>query len=149
MPVALAASCGTHADKPAVATCRRCGLFLCDACVVLAKEDSYCAACAKIVEAPPPRRAIAAAVLPVAAGLFGLAFKLPSPAAWLMLFTPPLWASGLWFALAERRALKAQGSAPMKNFWLRGATVTLVLSAPALIPPLLFLLWMAFGQPGA
>ena len=149
MPAALAASCGTHTEKPAVATCRRCGLFLCDGCIVLALEDCYCANCARIVEAPPTRRAALSALLPFAAGLSALAFKLPAPATYLMLVGPPLWAIGLALWFGERRSLKAQADQPRRRFWLRMANAALILSAPTQIPAVLFVFWMVLGKPEA
>jgi len=51
------AVCATHPDLTAVATCARCGGFLCGDCVELAGETPYCAACVVVLrrEARPSR----------------------------------------------------------------------------------------------
>lgn len=51
MTPALSAVCPLHPEAPAPATCRRCGRFLCDACVAR-REPTLCAACAPLVTDP-------------------------------------------------------------------------------------------------
>jgi hypothetical protein len=120
MPAALAASCGTHADKPAVATCRRCGLFLCDNCVVLIREDSFCVACAARKDLPPSARsklALGLALLSLVQG-FPVVFA-GSP---LLIVAGPL-LPGFAFALSqlERRRVQQGAASERTRPWANAA----------------------------
>lgn len=55
--LATGARCASHPDVAAVATCARCGNFLCGDCTELAGESPYCAPCVVVLrrEAKPSR----------------------------------------------------------------------------------------------
>ncbi|MCP3098306.1 hypothetical protein LZ198_05365 [Myxococcus sp. K15C18031901] len=58
----MAARCSGHPDVVAVATCARCGGFLCGDCVELLEEAPYCGACvAVLTRDEPPSWGIAVA----------------------------------------------------------------------------------------
>lgn len=90
------ARCATHSNEAAVALCPRCGRFLCGQCTVVAFEELYCEACAKVVSQPVPGWIKAAALLPIA--LFVLPF-----AGWRLGIEPwmvlPVWFLGLLFCV--------------------------------------------------
>lgn len=44
-PDGVAGACANHARNAAVATCRRCGLFICSLCEMNVGQGSYCPAC--------------------------------------------------------------------------------------------------------
>src|SRR5207248_1707315 len=50
------AVCATHREATAVATCARCGRFLCDACAVVRGEETYCDDCLRHAAADAPAR---------------------------------------------------------------------------------------------
>ncbi|NPC87021.1 hypothetical protein HPC49_53685, partial [Pyxidicoccus fallax] len=64
---ATGARCAQHPDAAAVATCARCGSFLCGECTEVVGESPYCAACVGMLrrEAKPSRVVQAALVLNV------------------------------------------------------------------------------------
>jgi hypothetical protein len=136
MPQALAAFCGTHAQAPAVATCRRCGLFLCDACVVLAGDESYCQSCAARREAPPAWGTKAAALLPIVSLGCSCFFWLGGYAGFLGLAAPPLWAFGLAMRIFERRK---KHESIRSQAWLRAASWALVIAGIAIVPVMLLI----------
>lgn len=47
------AVCANHLDAQAVATCQRCGTFVCEACVVRGAAGTFCPACAPKVNRTP------------------------------------------------------------------------------------------------
>lgn len=77
------ARCATHPDVAAVATCARCGSFLCGDCTDVVGESPYCAPCVVLLrrEARPSRvvqGALALNVLGLACLPCSLALPLPS-----------------------------------------------------------------------
>jgi hypothetical protein len=83
--------CGAHRDAPAVATCLRCGRFLCDACVVIQKEETYCVDCVHTLSREGPSR-----LAKVAIGLTAAAYGIGAvPFALVTLFDAPLSAMAL------------------------------------------------------
>lgn len=53
------AHCPSHPEAPAVATCARCGTFLCGECTEVLRETAYCAPCvAWLRRHGPPSRVI-------------------------------------------------------------------------------------------
>ncbi|MCP3136384.1 hypothetical protein [Pyxidicoccus xibeiensis] len=49
MPPATGARCGIHPEMAAVATCARCGTFLCGDCTEVVGESPYCAPCLDVL----------------------------------------------------------------------------------------------------
>lgn len=137
MSEALSAQCGNHPNAPAVATCRRCGAFVCESCLTLVGDEAYCAACAARRQAPATPRARNAVWLPLFAllslssvGLFHTPLQLVS------FLGAPLWLAGVVINLGERRRLKASGDgdALSSRRWLRAGLGLSVVATVALLP---------------
>lgn len=75
-PLAPGARCATHPAALAVATCSRCGTFLCGACTELLDEAAYCEACVHLLKRSAPSSLVVRAI--IALGLAGLVL-LPVP----------------------------------------------------------------------
>ncbi|ATB44936.1 hypothetical protein [Corallococcus macrosporus] len=102
------AVCATHPDVAAVATCARCGTFLCGDCLELAGETPYCAPCVGVLRREArPSRVIQVALALNVAGLAclpcSLALPLPTLVAGL---------AGVVLGLRElRRIARGEGAA--------------------------------------
>lgn len=136
MPEALDANCGNHSTAAAVATCRRCGLFLCDACLVLDGDESYCATCLERRQSPPSFLARASVFAPVAALLCAATVFAASPLSLLWLGGTPLWLFGVVANLTERRRLKGEEALRARR-WLRAGALTSAVGVLALAPMVL------------
>lgn len=137
MPEALSAQCGTHLDAAAVATCRRCGAFVCESCLALVGDDAYCPACAERRLAPASARARNAVWLPMFALLSLLSVGLfHTPLQLVSFLGAPLWLAGLVLNVGERRRLKgsAGSDALSTRRWLRAGAWLSVVAAAALLP---------------
>ncbi|WIG94534.1 hypothetical protein KGD87_29035 [Myxococcus sp. SDU36] len=76
----VGAVCATHPDAAAVATCTRCGGFLCGDCTELAGEAPYCAPCVAVLRREArPSRVIRVALALNVAGLVCLPCSLALP----------------------------------------------------------------------
>jgi hypothetical protein len=146
MPAALSASCANHAAAPAVATCQRCGLFLCDGCLVLDADESYCAPCAERRNAPASRLSRASLAAPVVALLCAGLVVLRMPLALLCLLSGPLWVGGIALGLTERRRLRADGENLRSQRWLRLGLLTSALATLSLAPSALVLWEILFHR---
>ncbi|WP_426756564.1 hypothetical protein [Myxococcus sp. Y35] len=115
------AVCATHPDVAAVATCARCGGFLCGDCTELAGETPSCAPCVAVLrqEARPSR------VIPVALALnvVGLA-SLPCS---LYILALPTLVAGLVGVVLGMRELRriARGEGAERGRTLARVTVVL------------------------
>lgn len=140
MAEALQASCATHAGTPAVATCRRCGLFLCDGCVLLDGDESYCAPCHLLVAEPAsPRLRSAFALALASVALAGSLYAGVRLGFLLNVAALPLFAVAVALALAERRRLKAEPSRK-RRLWLRLTFGLCALAVVLQLPVLVFML---------
>jgi hypothetical protein len=143
VPEALAASCGNHASAPAVATCRRCGLFLCDACVVIEDDQGYCASCVALRQAAPSLMARASVVLPLSALACAVAAFIGTELAAIAgLLGGPLWVGGVAAVVVERRRLREHPDAVRSRLWLRAGAWFSVLGFLGFVPTALMLLWL-------
>ena len=122
------AQCATHAEAPAVAACRRCGRFVCEACLEVRGEDGYCRGCVERLDAPVPPG--------VKAALYLTALSLP--VAVLVSLVPVVslasmpagivaWVAGIGLTVGERRKLAAADRGVRSAKWLRAAIVFAVL----------------------
>jgi hypothetical protein len=137
--------CPAH-QRAAVATCRRCGTFLCDECIELLDEAAWCASCVALVG---PRSG------PLPPGLLGVSAlvllgMLSTGAAFLPFFpsvlTFPRWlllglsgVAGLWVSTRVLQRI-ARGQAPRRARLLARCTRWL-----ATVNLLFFLLSLAWG----
>ncbi|WP_257462817.1 B-box zinc finger protein [Archangium lipolyticum] len=115
-PASTSPRCPTH-QRVAVATCTRCGTFLCGECTELLGEVAYCASCAALLgpqHGPIPLRLLGVSGLVLLGMLSTLAAFFPFlPAS----FAIPRWvllgvsgALGLWVPTQElRRIDRGQG----------------------------------------
>ncbi|MFY2556138.1 B-box zinc finger protein [Corallococcus terminator] len=110
MVESTAALCARHADASAVATCTRCGSFLCGECLEVVGESAFCAPCVSLrrSEGPVSRAAWGALAL----GVMGL-LTLPCS---LALPLPPLVAGVGSVVLGMREAGRIRrGESPEKG----------------------------------
>jgi len=147
------AVCATHVDAPAVATCRRCGTFVCAACVVAGPLGTMCGACApKIGRTPWEERAqigwfaawtrTAKATLLDPTGFFRTHpadFGYGSPVLWAMLNALiGGFFSMLWGLAQTAIGMSLAGSNPMVGAMLGGGGENLVITvATFLLAPLI------------
>ena len=112
MPTPTGAVCAHHPDVPAVATCRRCGNFLCGDCTELVGESPHCAPCVAFLrQAARPSRVVQVALALNVVGLAclpcSLAMPLPTLVAGL---------AGVVLGMRElRRIARGEGSARGRN----------------------------------
>ncbi|WP_426748358.1 B-box zinc finger protein [Myxococcus faecalis] len=123
------ARCGLHPEEPAVATCARCGTFLCAECVELVPEGSVCEPCRARLRMDGPASRVAWGALGLGvAGLLLLPCSLGIP-------LPPLvaGAGALVLGLRETGRIR-RAESPVRGKWparvgwvLGGLTLLLVL----------------------
>ena len=142
IPVPLGARCASHPDAPAVATCTRCGAFLCGACTELRGEGAWCAACVEFLKREtPPSRAVKVFI---GLGILGIV-------TWPMfLFIPVpngLFAVlGLWISLRELGRIRRGEASPRGRTQAR---VALGLACANALPVLLLLALVAYSLLGS
>ncbi|MFP2928591.1 hypothetical protein ACLESO_26030 [Pyxidicoccus sp. 3LG] len=72
--------CGAHPDLAAVATCARCGTFLCGECTEVLGESPYCAPCIEVLRrSAKPSRVVQVALVLNVLGLACLPCSLALP----------------------------------------------------------------------
>ena len=142
MPEALPAFCATHSTAPAVVTCKRCGSFLCEACVTLEGDESYCGACSALRHRPPSpvaRAAFSLSLLTIAVfvlGFGGPLFFLPVPA---------LWVTSVVLNVVGRRRIRAgEESEQTRRLLLYSAWISVAGAFPAV--PILLLLLLSLAK---
>jgi hypothetical protein len=134
MTEALSATCATHPGAPAVSTCPRCGVFLCEACV--GKEGGDCEPCAARRDVGAllrARRAFWFSVASVACTLVSFTWK---ELGLLYPLGTPLGLVALVFTLRERRS--EQGDRETRRVLSR----SLVLCLGSLLLQLPLALWL-------
>ncbi|XXF78645.1 B-box zinc finger protein [Myxococcaceae bacterium GXIMD 01537] len=106
----LGPRCARHPDAPAVATCARCGSFLCGACTEVREEAAYCEACLEVLRREAPlSRAIQGCIGLGIAGLLGF-FVCPG----LPLLSAAAGVLGLWLPARELRRIE-RGERPSRG----------------------------------
>jgi hypothetical protein len=152
MAAPAGAVCAQHPDASAVATCLRCGSFLCDGCVLIHDEDAYCADCLRTLSSGPASRlarasvGLAATALVFNAAGFGLAPMFGTDAVVVAIgvaFLLALVAAGI--SLFERARISRFAAPPAGRRWTLAA---LILCAVPLAEVLLFLVSMGAGYFG-
>ena len=142
MPEALTAFCATHSTAPAVVTCKRCGSFLCDACVTLEGDESYCSACTALRNRPASlvaRGAFSLSILTIA--VFVLGFGGP----FLFLPVPFIWLTAVVLNFVGRRQLRAgDESENTRRLLFFTAWISVAGALPAV--PILLLLLLSLAK---
>jgi hypothetical protein len=150
MPEALSANCGNHATASAVATCRRCGLFLCDACMSLEDDESYCSTCVALRREPPSKLARASVFLPLASVACAALMLTGTSLGMLSIFGLPAWLGGVAAVAVERGRLRAKPDSIRGQLWVRAGIWTSVTAAVLGALPtgavLVFVLWEFVGH---
>lgn len=109
--------CGQHPDTAAVATCARCGSFLCGECTEVVGESPYCAPCVDVLKRDvKPSRVVQGALALNVLGLACLPCSLALPL--------PTLVAGVCGVVLGARELKRQGPGGQGR---TQATVALVL----------------------
>jgi hypothetical protein len=144
-PASTSPRCPAH-QRAAVATCARCGTFLCGECTELLGESAYCACCVALVgrQSGPPPPALLVVSGAVLLGVFsiGAAF-LPFPprvlrlSLWVLLGVSGV--AGLWVPTRVLHRIDA-GQGPRRARFLARCTRWL-----AVVNLLFFLLSLAWG----
>lgn len=137
-PVPLGARCASHPEAAAVATCARCGTFLCGACTELRGEGAWCAPCVEVLkqEAPPSR----AVQVCIGLGIFGI---VSAPVCLgLPMFSLLAVMLGLPISLIELRRIR-RGEAPLRG--RTQARVALGLACVNGVPVLMLLAVLAWS----
>ncbi len=133
----LGARCASHPEAPAVATCTRCGTFLCGACTELSGEDAFCASCLRLYQRAGPAPRIVQGLI-----VLGIAGLVCSPVTFALGGLPPLISmvsAGLALTVARGELRRiARDEAP-----LRGRTQARVAFALGLVNLIPSLLWVA------
>lgn len=144
MVESTAALCAVHVESSAVATCSRCGSFLCGECLELVGESAFCAPCVSLrrSEGPASRAAWGALGLGVM-GLVAMPCTLSMP-------LPPLVAGVGSLVLGLREAGRIRrGESPEKGrVPARVAYVLGGLNLGLLSAWLLFWGWLFFAAAG-
>jgi hypothetical protein len=117
--LATGALCAAHPELTAVDLCARCGSFLCSECVDFAGDQTYCAACLKVVTnraSRPARLSVVVSVLGVLGMLAGLVVR---GRAGLVIWAAAIPTGFVGFALAVQTLRGAPTS--QSRTWARGA----------------------------
>lgn len=133
-PEPSGARCANHPEAAAVASCARCGTFLCGACTELLGEAASCANCLALLQKGAVRPRVVGGI--VALNVIALV-SLP-----LCIIFPPLFnltvaVLGLWVATRELRRIRESGGAA------RGAGMARLAFGLGVVNGLLALLWFA------